>query len=322
VSDDGEFVRSFECFGSTCIVSVIDDDGHDSAREAVEQAQTALLAWHGQFSRFLLGSELSRLNANDAWTVSVSPLMVRLLQAVAQAGTISNGLVDATLIDAIERAGYTQTLGESIPLEAALALAPARKPARARRDPLWAGLQVDWRNASVTRPPGAKIDSGGLAKGLFADVLAERLVRHAGFAIVCAGDLAIGGGRKIPRPVNVESPFDGRILHTFELSEGGVATSGIGRRSWLDGHGRPAHHLLDPLTGTPAFTGVVQVTALAQSALMAEIRAKAAILAGPAGAARWLPQGGVIVLDDATHRVIEPPMSVSLGELSRFIKHQ
>ena len=81
----------------------------------------------------------------------------------------------------------------------------------------------------------------------------------------------------------MESPFDGRTLHTFELSRTGVATSGIGRRSWLDREGRPAHHLLDPSTGLPAFTGVVQVTALAPSALEAEIRAKAAILCGPPG---------------------------------------
>ena len=86
----------------------------------------------------------------------------------------------------------------------------------------------------------------------------------------------------------------------------GVATSGIGRRAWLDARGRPAHHLLDPSTGRPAYTGIVQVTALAPSALMAEIRAKAAILSGPRAGGGWLPDGGVIVLDDGSHEVIEP----------------
>jgi thiamine biosynthesis lipoprotein len=97
------------------------------------------------------------------------------------------------------------------------------------------------------------------------------------------------------------------VLHTFELERGGVATSGIGRRSWLDEHGSPAHHLLDPSTGRAAFTGVVQATALAPSALEAEVRAKAALLSGPAAAAEWLREGGVIVLDDGSHRVIAPP---------------
>ncbi len=64
-------------------------------------------------------------------------------------------------------------------------------------------------------------------------------------------------------PVHVASPFGYEIIHTFELSAGGVATSGIGKRSWLGPDGSPAHHLLDPGTGKPAFTGVVQVTAIA-----------------------------------------------------------
>ena len=77
-----------------------------------------------------------------------------------------------------------------------------------------------------------------------------------------------------------------------------------GRRSWLDARGRPAHHLLDPATGRPAFTGVVQATALAPTALEAEIRAKAAVLSGPDDAAGWLPHGGAVVLEDRTVEVL------------------
>jgi thiamine biosynthesis lipoprotein len=112
--------------------------------------------------------------------------------------------------------------------------------------------------------------------------------------------LRIGGA---PRPVHVANPFGGPPLHTFLLGDAGVATSGIGRRSWLGPDGRPAHHLLDPATGRPAFTGVVQATAIAPTALEAEVRAKAAVLAGPERAADWLPHGGVLVFDDGTHRV-------------------
>jgi len=66
------------------------------------------------------------------------------------------------------------------------------------------------------------------------------------------------------------------------------------------------HHLLDPATGRPAFTGIVQATALAPTALEAEWRAKAAVLAGPAAAPRRLPHGGVLVFDDGSHMVVEP----------------
>ena len=148
------------------------------------------------------------------------------------------------------------------------------------------------------------IDGGGLAKGLFADLLAGELADREAFVVDCAGDLRLGGGDA--RPVRVASPFRGEILHTFELRAGGIATSGIGRRSWLGADGRPAHHLLDPATGRPAFTGVVQATALAPTALEAEVLAKAALLSGPDSADGWLAHGGVVVLDDGTHRVVDP----------------
>ena len=83
-----------------------------------------------------------------------------------------------------------------------------------------------------------------------------------------------------------------------------MATSGIGRRSWLDACGAPAHHLLNPATGRPAFTGVTQATALAPTALEAEARAKAAVLSGPERAREWLPDGGVVVFDDGSFEVV------------------
>ena len=133
-------------------------------------------------------------------------------------------------------------------------------------------------------------------------MLAQRLAGAEAFAVDCAGDLRLGG---LARPVQVASPFDGTVLHTFERGAGGVATSGIGRRSWIDAGGRPAHHLLDPGSGRPAFTGVVQATALAPTALEAEMRAKAAVLSGPDGGRDWLPDGGVLVLDSGEHVVVE-----------------
>jgi FAD:protein FMN transferase len=108
------------------------------------------------------------------------------------------------------------------------------------------------------------------------------------------------------RAVQVASPFDGAILHRFALADAGIATSGIGRRSWLAPDGAARHHLLDPATRRPAFTGVVQATALAPTALEAEIRSKAALLSGPERAATWLPHGGVVVLDDGSPEVLEP----------------
>jgi thiamine biosynthesis lipoprotein len=257
-----------------------------------------------QFSRFLDDSELSRLNADPRRTVPVSGLMARLVDAALRAAALSGGLVDPTLSDEIERAGYAAHFeGEGVPLAQALALAPPRGSATPRADASWRSVSVDLEAGTVTRPIGVRLDPGGIAKGLFADVLAERLVSFPAVVIDCAGDLRLAGAAGTVRPVHVESPFDGSTLHTFSLAAGGVATSGIGKRSWMQ-DGRPAHHLLDPGTGLPAFTGVVQATALAPDAVTAEALSKVALLSGPDGAARALANGGVVVLDDGSHVVI------------------
>ncbi len=287
---------TFACFGASCSVLV----AGEGAGDAVARARRRLLGWHARFTRFDAASELSRFNADPREVVPVSATLAHLAQAVVTAGELSGGLVDGTLLADIEAAGYRGDLRAPLPLALALRLAPARRPAAPSRGAAWRAFAVDLESARVSRPPCVGLDGGGLAKGLFADLLAEDLAGHASFAVECAGDLRVGGS---PRPVHVAGPFDGRRLHTFVLADAGVATSGIGRRSWLDVRGRPAHHLLDPSTGEPAFTGVVQATAVAHTALEAEVRAKAAVLSGPEAAAGWLPHGGVVVRDDGTHSV-------------------
>lgn len=315
MSVERERTREFDCFGSCCSALVSGPGRAGSAEEAVALAQLTLLAWHERFSRFSTTSELSRLNADRHRTVAVRPLMARLAEAVRSAGSLTGGLVDATLVAELELAGYTRDLRTSLPLSAALERAPTRRPAAAAARQRWREVEVDLQGHTVTRPPGVKLDGGGLAKGLFADELGKTLATHSSFSVDCAGDLLIGGAAATTRPVRVASPFDGRTLHTFHLARAGVATSGIGRRSWLERSGAPAHHLLDPSTGRPAYTGVVQVTAVAASALAAEIKAKAAILSGPTRACAWLAEGGVVVYDDGSHEVVQPPPVVTLAQL-------
>ncbi len=297
---------TFGCFGSRCTVIVADAARDAEAAAAVRAARERLLEWHGRFSRFLADSELTLLNDDPREVVPVTPLMRRVLDAALQGATLSGGLVDATLVGELGRAGYDRDLRERGPsLRRALELAPERTPAGPEGSGRWRTIEVNRRAGTVTRPPGVKLDPGGIAKGVFADELGTLLSAHDAFVVDCAGDIRLGGRTGALREVQVASPFDESILHTFELACGGVTTSGIGARSWFGPDGRPAHHLLDPASGRPAFTGVVQATALAPSAAEAEVRSKAAVLAGPQHAHEWLPHGGVVVFDDGSHRVLE-----------------
>ncbi|MFZ0379712.1 MAG: FAD:protein FMN transferase [Solirubrobacteraceae bacterium] len=298
--------ETFACFGSRCTVIVADALAHEAAA-AVFVARRRLLEWHDQFSRFTPDSELARLNDDPAETVPVSPIMRRVVEAAIRAAEATGGLVDPTLLDQIERAGYDAHFDQpGLPLLDALAQAPARRPGRPSPRESWRHVRTDRRTSSVTRPPGVRIDPGGIAKGVFADELAAVLSQHEAFVVECAGDLRLGGRLAPAREVHVASPFDDGILHTFQRRTGGVATSGIGKRSWFGPDGTVAHHLLDPATGLPAYTGIVQVTALAPTAMAAEALSKAALLAGPAEADRVLVHGGVIVLDDGNYIVLDP----------------
>jgi FAD:protein FMN transferase len=297
---------AFACFGSRCTVIVADDRVTD-ARDAVARAHGRMLEWHAQFSRFQPDSEVTRLNQAPEETVAVSPMLRRVLDAAVRAAHATGGLVDPTLLGEIERAGYDSHFeGEGLPLAVALALAPERAPGRPAPDSNWRRVRTDRRAGTVTRPPGVRIDPGGIAKGVFADELASLLSGYGAFVVDCGGDMRLGGRLGLVREVHVASPFDDSTLHTFAVVRGGVATSGVGRRSWLARDGRPAHHLLDPASGRPAFTGIVQVTALAPTATEAETLSKAALLSGPERADQILVHGGAIVLEDGNFVVLDP----------------
>ena len=74
------------------------------------------------------------------------------------------------------------------------------------------------------------------------------------------------------------------------------ATSGIAARSWRKPDGSVAHHLLDPSTGEPCRTGLIGATALAPTALEAEVLAKWAVLAGPVDGLELLARNGGLVV--------------------------
>ena len=303
-----EHRETFGCLGGACTVTVADAARPADAAAAVAMAKVALRGWHQRFSRFDSDSELMRFNRDPRRTVAVSPMLRRLVEVALTAARDTGGLVDASLGAEIERAGYDSHFeGDGVPLAMALELAPLRARASPSRRSAISQIVVDPAAGAITRPPGTVIDPGGIAKGVFADELSATLGGFDAYAIDCAGDIRWGGRAGLARDVHVASPLGRGILHTFSVAAGAIATSGIGKRSWLDRDGRPAHHLLDPRTGRPAFTGVIQATALAPSAAEAEVLAKAALLSGPDTADEWLRDGGLFVLDDGRYELLAPP---------------
>jgi len=277
-------------------------------RGVIEDVEAAL-------SRFRADSELNALNRDPRTAVPASPLLRHFALAVRSAGARSGGLVDATQLGPLEEQGYTSSRAGVAPavLDEALPAAPPRRPARPHPARAHAGVGID-EQGRVVRPRGVRLDSGGLGKGLAADLAAVTVPSEVRFAIACGGDLAVGGTEPgAPWEIAVHSARSGEAVQWLRVRSGGVATSGITSRLWRRPDGGYAHHLIDPATGEPAWTGLVAVTAVAGTTLDAEVLAKTALLSGPDRARTLLGRrGGVLQHENGRIEIVAGPPAIRL----------
>jgi FAD:protein FMN transferase len=213
------------------------------------------------FSRFRADSELSRVNRSSSAVVSVSAAFAEMVGIALQAAASTGGLVDPTLGEAIEAAGYDRDFGR---------LGPSPRPPRPASPGRLHAVRASER--ALSRPTGMLLDLNGVVKGKTVDDALE-LISRDGF--VCAGgDLVTRGALDVALPGG----------DAVRLVAGGPATSGSAKRRWLRS-GSWQHHLIDPGTGASARSPWVEVTACAATCLQADVAAKAALLLGHAGPA-------------------------------------
>jgi thiamine biosynthesis lipoprotein len=240
----------FEAFDSTCELF-----GEDLA-----QVRAWLAKMQRRLTRFDPRSELSRLNAGAGAWLEVSPELEAILRAALDAFAMSGGLVNVGVLNSMRAIGYTRTFSAGLgPVCLELA-----EPAPALPDVLAV------RPGRARLRAGAGIDLGGVAKGWLADRAAEKLGQHSlanlGGDLFARGRWPVGMGGK-----------------TLLLEDQGAATSGTWRRRWQHGH-----HLVDPRTGLPSTTDLLQVSVVAGSGFEAEVHAKTALLLGADAAPSYL----------------------------------
>jgi thiamine biosynthesis lipoprotein len=265
----------------------------EDAERAVRIAEDHTRAIEQIFSRFIPSSELCRLNAATGAWCDVSDEMAAVLELSARLHEETGGIFDPAVLPDLERAGYDRTF-DALPLE--------RPAAKAPHGPRFTFGEVEHRRGRWRMPAGMRIDLGGIVKGWAADLLANQLASFGPALVELGGDTAVRGvppGRAA-WDVGVQVPgAAGKLLTILDVDHGGVATSGRDRRRWRMGT-ESAHHLIDPRTRRPALTDLMQVTALAPSASLAEVWAKTALIAGSTAAA------GVIAKHPDIHLVLVP----------------
>jgi len=289
-----------------------------TATRDAARAADRVRAWARLLTRHDPTSDLMRFNANPDPRVSVGLTLARVLEWADDARRLTGGVVDATLLDA----RLAAEAGSEEPAQ------PFDRRWRLARTP---------RGAVVERAPGLHIDLDGVAKGWLADRALALLDGHEGAVVDADGDIAIRVAPADAWEIGVGDPRDAEMLLAvlrFERASAGpdgrlgVATSGISVHSWPDAKGGPGsangpsedgadsragdgaglgaqvgrHHLIDPRTGRPAQTDVVQATVIASSAAVAEAWAKTAVILGGAAALDRLEhaavRGAILLLRD------------------------
>jgi thiamine biosynthesis lipoprotein len=258
------------------------------------EGATGLEPWFKEaeatLSRFDPDSPLSQLNRSPGRWVVVPPLLFEAILLAIEAAERTGGAFDPTILDALEAAGYSRSF-ELGPLAIG-------QPVPAGR---WREVQTIPGASAVWLPPGVRLDLGGIGKGLAVDHAMARLEGVPDLVVNAGGDLAVRT-RPGAQPVEVEvaDPLHPeRTLVTFGLYGGSVATSSTLGRRW----GPDLHHIIDPMTGRPARSGIVAATVVADRTAWAEILAKSCIVLGrDRGLALLAKQGcpGFLVAEDGT----------------------
>jgi thiamine biosynthesis lipoprotein len=272
----------------------------DLAELLAGSAVARLYALEARWSRFRSDSELSALNRGGGATLSVSSDTATLVERSVEAWQRTGGAFDPTVLPALVAAGYDRDFSELGAVPASLH-APSAVPS-----PGCDGIRVGADGISL--PPTVQIDPGGIGKGLAADLVVDLVMRAGadGACVNVGGDLRVAGSALGGQQwsVTVEHPLGGRDLGDVPLHDEALVSSWRTRRAWGT-DSEPRHHLIDPTTGAPAWTGLAGVTVLAGEAWWAEALATAFFLAGPDGAPAIVDHHGVsalLVRDDGAVR--------------------
>jgi thiamine biosynthesis lipoprotein len=221
----------------------------------------------------------------------------------------TGGLVVPTVLKSLEHAGYTrsfdpnqQTAQPERQDGGHLATLEERKADLIR----WSDIHLDQTCHTITLPEGIKLDLGGVGKGWAARQAMQRLEEYGPVLVDAGGDISISGldTDGIPWGVSIDDPMQlQESLGELSLGQGGVATSGIDYRRWLQ-NGVLRHHIIDPRTGEPAQTDLIAATILATDVIQAEAAAKAVLILGKKAGQDWLKErpefSGLLVGQDGS----------------------
>lgn len=270
-------------------------DAERALADAVRIARRELERIDAAVSRFRADSEIVRIADHLPAGAQITPLLAEFVRCALDVARLTDGLVDPALGGSIAGIGYDRDIR---------LLQDDDRPVRVivSRRPAWRGVRLDGRRLTV--PAGLHLDLGATAKALAADRVAAQIADEAGCSVLLSlgGDVATAGGEpERGWHVLVQDGPD-EPAATVRLTAGcGLATSSTIRRTWRRG-GLLRHHILDPRTGLSAATPWRSVSVAAESCLLANAYATAAIVLAETAPAWLAERAAARLVSDATGR--------------------
>lgn len=254
----------------------LEEDTEEAFNEAcnliITDAFKEMSEYEKTLSRTIEGSDIDRINKAGGEAVTVSDVTTDVILRGIEYGNISGGVFDITVGKASDLWDFHESLeegGTEVPSDEAL------KEASEHID--YTGITVDEDAHTVKLDdPEMMLDLGGIAKGYIADKIALFL-REKGVTsgiVNLGGNIEVIGGKSgaLDAPeedqtdfsLGIRDPGDetGGLLGIYPGRDVTIVTSGTYER-FIEVDGVKYHHILDPKTGYPVDTDVLQVSVIA-----------------------------------------------------------
>lgn len=268
--------HNFFCMNTNCNLYL--------EQEFIEIATNRFTEIERIFSRFLPESELSffnKMKLNIPFFPSES--FYQVLDIAEKIEKWSEGIITPRILKSLEHLGYNESFEK------------LNKIFDNKKEPSPISLKENWIQfnhsmKSITRLNDAIIDLGGFVKGWAVDTTVQQL-KQLGLEegmINAGGDLKIWGDNSWN--VEIADPLDeSKNIWLIKANNTAIATSGTIKRSFRNGY----HHIINPFTGMPTNSDIIQVTVAADSVIKAETLSKIWIILGYEKGLSWMKEKNI-----------------------------
>ena len=181
--------------GTQIEIKIVSDLSRVEINNVLEEGLNIFHKVVAQFTRFSRSSELGILNKSNGESVQVSAELFNLIRFGLEISNLSNGIFDITIIDLLEKYGYTKDYNFER-LGTPQLKREIEKLLNTR--PSFRDIELDPDNLTIKLHPGQKIDLGSIGKGYAIKLAKDYILGQniTNFLINAGGDVYAYGANQ------------------------------------------------------------------------------------------------------------------------------